>query len=110
MLLARSSSVRQHLDALLHPLQMDTLLEVEHLATVMGMVRGGVGISLVPALTLFHFQHLEIVTRPFEVPGLTRTIYLVRRADRALSVAAQALYDLCLEHRPDAGSAAHARA
>ena len=63
--------MRQHLDALLHPLQMDTVLEVEHLATVMGMVR---------------------------------------RADRALSVAAQALYDLCLEHRPDAGSAAHARA
>ena len=48
MHLSRTSSVRQYLDAALHPLQMRTLMEVDQLATVMGMVRAGLGISMVP--------------------------------------------------------------
>lgn len=99
--LSRGSSVRQHLDALLHPLQMNTILEVDHLATVMGMVQANVGISVVPALTLFHFDHANIATRPMKMPGTRRQIYLVTRADRSLSVAAQALFDLALARRPD---------
>ena len=78
----------------------DTVIEVDQLATVMGMVRAGLGISVVPALTLFHFRQPEIATRPVRLPGLTRRIYLVRRRDRSLSVAAQALHDLVLAHRP----------
>jgi len=98
--LSKSSSVRQHLDALLHPLQMNTVLEVEHLATVMGMVRNDVGISVVPGLTLFHFEHPNIVTRPLKMVGSRRSILLVTRAHRTLSVAAQALYDLAIARRP----------
>ena len=75
-------------------------MEVDQLATVMGMVRAGLGISVVPALALFHFQQPEIATRPVRLPGLARRIYLVRRRDRSLSVAAQALHDLVLAHRP----------
>ena len=70
--LARTSSVRQYLEAAIHPQQMDTLMEVEQLATVMGMVRAGLGISVVPALTLFHFQQPELVTRPLALAGLER--------------------------------------
>ena len=70
--LSRTSSVRQYLDAALHPLQMRTLMEVDQLATVMGMVRAGLGISVVPSLTLFHFRQPEMVTRPLSWPGLTR--------------------------------------
>jgi LysR family transcriptional regulator, carnitine catabolism transcriptional activator len=66
------------------------------------MVRAGLGISVVPALALFHFQQAEIATRPVRLPGLARRIYLVRRRDRSLSVAAQALHDLVLAHRPAA--------
>jgi LysR family carnitine catabolism transcriptional activator len=83
-----------------HPLQMNTLMEVDQLATVMGMVRAGLGISVVPSLTLFHFQHPEIVTRPLSWPGLTRKIYLVRRRDRGLSLAAQSLHDLVVQRKP----------
>ena len=79
---------------------MNTLMEVEQLATVMGMVRAGLGISVVPTLTLFHFDQPGLVTRPLSLPGLTRQIYLVRRRDRSLSVAAQAMYALVTEHRP----------
>jgi len=98
--LSRTSSVRQYLEAAFHPQTMKTVMEVDQLATVMGMVRAGLGISLVPALTLFHFVQPEIVIRPVRLPGLTRRIYLVRRRDRSLSVAAQALHDLALAHRP----------
>ena len=98
--LARHSSVRQYLEAAFHPQAMNTLMEVEQLATVMGMVRAGLGISVVPSLTLFHFQQPDLLTRPLALPGLRRQIYLVRRRDRSLSVAAQALYQLMLLQRP----------
>jgi LysR family transcriptional regulator, carnitine catabolism transcriptional activator len=104
--LSRTSSVRQYLDAALHPLQMRTLMEVDQLATVMGMVRAGLGISIVPSLTLFHFQQPEVVTRPLSWPGLTRHIYLVRRRDRALSLAAQSLHDWMLQRRPEVDATA----
>jgi len=98
--LARTSSVRQYLEAAFHPQAMKTLMEVEQLATVMGMVRAGLGISVVPTLTLFHFDQPDLVTRPLALPGLTRQIYLVRRRERSLSVAAQALYTHVMQHRP----------
>ena len=92
--MSRSSSVRQALDAALHPLQTNTLLEVDQLATVTGMVEAGLGISVVPALTLFHFKRKSLVTRPLAIASLTRKIYIVRRQEGGLSVAAQALHDL----------------
>ena len=92
--MSRNSSVRQALDAALHPLQTQTLLEVDQLATVTGMVEAGLGISVVPALTLFHFERKSLVTRPLAIANLTRRIYVVRRAQESLSVAAQALHDL----------------
>jgi LysR family carnitine catabolism transcriptional activator len=92
--MSRNSSVRQALDAALHPLQTQTLLEVEQLATVTGMVEAGLGISVVPALTLFHFERKSLVTRPLAIANLTRRIYMVRRQQGSLSAAAQALHDL----------------
>ncbi len=108
--MARSSSVRQYLDAALHPLQMQTLMEVDQLATAMGMVRAGLGVSLMPALTLFHFAQPGLVTRPLPWPGLKRRIYLVRRRERSLSLAAQSLYDLVLAQPPQNQPQAPARA
>jgi LysR family carnitine catabolism transcriptional activator len=98
--LARITSVRQQLEAAAHPLQMNSVLEVEQLATVMGMVRSGIGISVVPALTLFHFQHADIVIRRLPAAGLTRQIFLIRRRDRPLSPAATALHQLVMARRP----------
>ncbi|WP_375574717.1 LysR family transcriptional regulator [Paracidovorax oryzae] len=98
--LARTSSVRQYLEAAIHPHAMNTLMEVEQLATVMGMVRAGIGISVVPTLTLFHFSQPGLVTRPLSLPALTRQIFLVRRRDRELSVAARELYRRVMECRP----------
>ena len=61
--LARGSSVRKHLDVALGAAAPPPVFEVEHLATVTGLVRAGLGVSVVPAMTLFHFggEDLRIV-------------------------------------------------
>lgn len=99
--LARHSSVRQYLDAAFFPQTMQTLVEVEQLATVMGLVKAGLGISVVPALSLFHFAQPGLVTRPLDLPGMERQIYMVRRREPSLSLVAHALYQLMQQKRPD---------
>ncbi|MGP1614794.1 MAG: LysR substrate-binding domain-containing protein, partial [Pollutimonas bauzanensis] len=49
----RYSSVRQSLDAAFGSRQINTVLEVEHLATISAMVERGIGISIAPSLTLY---------------------------------------------------------
>ncbi|NLD55018.1 MAG: LysR family transcriptional regulator [Burkholderiaceae bacterium] len=98
--LARNSSVRQHLDAAFHPQQLRAVAEVEHLATVAGLVEAGLGITVVPELTLFHFRRPGLVIRPVTLPGLVRRIFIVKQRNRSLSSAAQALHDLMLAMRP----------
>lgn len=103
--LARGSSVRRHLDEALGGDPVPPLLEVEHLATVTGLVSAGMGITVVPAMTLFHFQRDGLVIKPLAGKPLTRPLYLVRRQGRTLSVAAQTLYDLLRQHRGQIGEA-----
>lgn len=98
--LSRTSSVRQYIDAATHPQKLPSVLEVEQLATVSGMVRAGLGVSIVPALTLYQFHSPELVIRPVRWAGLTRRIYLVRRRDRQLSIAAQGFYEWVMARRP----------
>lgn len=98
--LSRTSSVRQYIDAATHPEPLPSVLEVDQLATVAGMVRAGLGVSVVPALTLYQFRAPGLVVRPIRWPGLTRRIYLVRRRDRGLSVAAQGFYEWAMARRP----------
>ncbi|NML16910.1 LysR family transcriptional regulator [Azohydromonas caseinilytica] len=98
--LARTSSVRQHIESALWPLALKGVMELEQLSTVAGMVRAGLGITVVPTLTLFHFEHPDLVTRPVRAPGLRREIFTIRRRDRSLSVAAQALFEALVAQRP----------
>jgi len=98
--LSRTSSVRQYIDAATRLHGLGTVLEVDQLATVSGMVRAGLGISIVPALALYPFRSAELVIRPLRWAGLTRRIYLVRRRDRSLSPAAQGLYEWAMARRP----------
>lgn len=72
---------------------LQTCMEVEQLATVMGMVRAGLGVSLVPALSLAYFQDPGIAIRRLEGLAPARTIYWVRHRHQSLGPAAQAFYD-----------------
>lgn len=98
--LSRTSSVRQYIDAATLPQALPAVLEVEQLATVSGMVRAGLGISVVPALTLYQFRQPGLAIRPLHWAGLKRRIYLVRRRDRGLSVAAQGFYEWVMARKP----------
>ncbi len=102
--LARSSSVRQHIEAAVRPAQMNRVMELEQLSTVAGMVRAGLGITVVPSLTLFHFQHPDLATRPLNAPGLKREIFVIRWKDRSLSSAAQVLLEFLVARKPRAAA------
>jgi LysR family transcriptional regulator, carnitine catabolism transcriptional activator len=67
------------------------------------MVRAGLGVSIVPALTLYQFNVPDLVTRPVRWKNLTRNIYIVQRRDRTLSIAAQSFRDWMLAHPPVTG-------
>ena len=67
--LARHSSVRQYLDAVLFPQTLRTLVEVEQLATVMGLVQAGLGISVNNAINHQH-GYPGVVERPMDPPQL----------------------------------------
>ena len=76
--LARSSSVRQHLEAAGVAARTGAL-EVEHLATVAALVAQGLGVSVVPELTLFHFERAGLACVPVRDAKLRRPIVLARR-------------------------------
>jgi DNA-binding transcriptional LysR family regulator len=98
--LARSSSVRQYVEAAIYPMQLHTMMELDQLSTVAGMVRAGLGITIVPSLTLFHFADSKLSTRALHAPSLMRRVYMVRRADRPLSIAASGLHEMLMAARP----------
>lgn len=97
--LAKSTSVRQYVDVLLRDIEtVHSGFEVEHLATVAGLVEQGLGVSLVPELTLFQFRQLDLAAIPLASQEQTRPILLVKRKDQALSIAAQAMLELIEKH------------
>lgn len=105
--MARYSSVRRHLEEHLEkqlaggasapataPRSKHGELEVEHLATLAALVSQGLGISVVPELTLFHFIRAGLVAVPVRDAALHRPVVLAHRKDRALSMAAKAAIDM----------------
>lgn len=91
--LARSTSVRQHLEPALRDIpHLTSGLEVEQLPTAAALIASGLGVSVVPALTLSYFRGLAAV-RVAE-PALARRILIVQRKGRGLSAAAQAMLEL----------------
>lgn len=92
--LAKSTSIRQHLEQALYPLRLTGIMEVEHLATAAALVAQGLGISVIPALALFQFQLADIVVKPLNLPALVRHIHIIRPQGRSLSVAANGLLEM----------------
>jgi LysR family carnitine catabolism transcriptional activator len=96
--LARSTSVRQHVEILLRDVPtVHCGLEVEHLATVAGLVEQGLGIALVPELTLFQFRQLNLIAIPLKGVEIVRPVLIVKRKDQSLSIAAQAFLEMVEE-------------
>src|SRR5690606_32017793 len=98
--LGKGSSIRQSLTTNADLSRLKTTLEVDHLATVTGLILAGLGVSLVPGMTLFHFRHPDLRIVPLTADcEIRRTLYLVRRANRGLSQAATAFHEMLTQDR-----------
>jgi DNA-binding transcriptional LysR family regulator len=82
---SRHSIVGQYLLSVLKPEDAPTLMEVEQLATVIGLVRAGVGLAAIPQ---FNFR------------GLERRLFVVQPEGRTLDAAARAWLDWMMANRP----------
>lgn len=93
-----ASGSRPLIDAALQHFALRTTIvqEIGHPATLFPMVEAGIGISILPALALPLPQGSQLAVKRL-VPGMQRKIMLVRRKNRSLSGAAQALWEVVKE-------------
>jgi DNA-binding transcriptional LysR family regulator len=70
--------------------------EVQHVPALISMVEGGVGVGVVPKLGMPRSGHATLVSVPLVDPAISRNLGLIKRRGRALSAAAQRLYDVIL--------------
>lgn len=93
----RSGSVWQHVQPLLKTAgTVDTGLEVSQLGTLGGLVAQGFGISIVPQFALTLCLRSGVVAVPIQDKKAVRPIYLIKRKNHSLSLAAQSFYDILL--------------
>jgi DNA-binding transcriptional LysR family regulator len=69
--------------------------EVQHVSSLIGLIEAGLGVAIVPQLTLPR-RPAAVVGIPLH-PRVTRTIGLIQRAGRTLSPAAQAFAELLVQ-------------
>ena len=70
--------------------------EVQHVPALVSLIEAGLGIGVVPELALPKDRHRSLVSIPLTEPTVARTLGLIRRKDRPLSVAAQRFADILL--------------
>jgi DNA-binding transcriptional LysR family regulator len=80
----------------------DTVYEIDHLTTSLGMVEAGLGISVVPRSSLPDGAEDRMVVRPLTDPDVGRTLGLFRRRNERLGSAARQF--LATAVAPEAGS------
>jgi len=95
VMLDYASGSRPIIDAAMQAQRVNATVvqELGHSATVFGLVEAGVGISVLPWLALPLPAGASLVARAL-VPRAERRVELVRRRDRSLSPAAEAVWDL----------------
>ncbi|HLR29944.1 MAG TPA: LysR family transcriptional regulator [Paenalcaligenes sp.] len=90
-----ASSIRQHLDAAIFPLQWKMSFEVNNLSTAAALVAGNLGRTIIPALGLRQFLSPQIKIIPISgLKNSQRPICLVRATRHPLSLAASAFVEL----------------
>ena len=71
--------------------KLKTYREENYMAKLARFVEAGLGITIVPSLSLHQFPTLGV--RMLETPRVSRPIYLIRRRGRTLSAAADAFFN-----------------
>lgn len=80
----RGTVLRSYVDGAVSRLDLKRPpIEVEHLATLIGMVENGVGVSLIPALSCPPAALQSVQARPIDQPRLFRRVAFARSRDQA---------------------------
>lgn len=101
MTVSKSSGNRLLLDQALAglPGMPQALYEAQHVTTLLGLVEAGLGVAAVPSLAMPAGDHPLLVSVPLVEPVVTRHVGLIRRSGRALTPAAQQVFDFFQEMR-----------
>ncbi|ALG75252.1 LysR family transcriptional regulator [Azospirillum thiophilum] len=99
ILTARGTSVRSLLERVLEKegLEIGLACEANYMSTAVGMVRAGLGISVLPESAVDSANCDGIAVEPIRTPGLVRRIGFIRKANRSLSPAAERFTQLLTE-------------
>lgn len=93
ILLSRGSSVRAQYDRAVESETLTSMssshYDVTHMTTAVGLVRQGLGITVLPRLALPELNLDGLASKPLNEASAKRTIGLLHRHDRSLSPAAQ---------------------
>ncbi|MCM5571104.1 LysR family transcriptional regulator [Burkholderiaceae bacterium FT117] len=115
--MAKTSSVRQHIDAACAQagIELRNEYDAEHLATVGALVREGLGVAALPSLTTPLLRFAGLAEVPIVRPRVERTMGILTRAGRSASVAASALVEMLIggafgQGAPAAGARPNPRA
>ena len=93
MALRSTSANRQQIDETLaaHGIESPWFDEVEHLSSMLGLLRGGAAIGVLPRMAI---GDSGLLTRPLVDPPIVRRIGLIRRKDTTLGKPAEVLWSL----------------
>ncbi|MCP1313730.1 MULTISPECIES: LysR family transcriptional regulator [unclassified Halomonas] len=97
---SRDSGNRTILDNALSSegIHLNSFYEVQHLSTSLGLVESGLGVAILPRMTMPGNDHDTLCFRKLPEPHIQRSIGLVRSNSHSLSSTAQLFIDLLLEH------------
>ena len=95
-----SSNTRQQLDGAFESGKVPVRIEVAHMATLIGLVSTGMGISILPTFVMSRFESADLVSIALVEPELRRTFFIVRLQNRSLSATAQDLLERIRANRP----------
>lgn len=79
-------------------LRLRTYYEVQRSSTALGLVAEGVGVAVVPGLSVQKEAYPRIRVITLVEPAIARSLVLIAPRNAHLSPAAQALYDMVLQH------------
>jgi DNA-binding transcriptional LysR family regulator len=96
ILMAAESNARTAVDMAFanHGIHPKVSCEVVYMSTAIGMVRAGLGITVLPPMAVLSESISGLGSRSVDDPGFVRRIALVTKADRSLSPAAAAFVEI----------------
>ncbi|QJQ95844.1 MULTISPECIES: LysR family transcriptional regulator [Halomonadaceae] len=78
-------------------IRLNSFYEVQHLSTSLGLVESGLGVAILPRMTMPGNDHDILCSRELPEPHIQRTIGLVTSNNHTLSGTAQLFIDMLLE-------------